>query len=121
MGQNFIKGILFGATAGSLGGLLFAPRSGKETQQKIKVTLDQTGTEFDDAAAAAKELRKSVQNFSQEMKKTQQVIQETIPFIKTSLKKEMDAFKFQAEPRLERINQQTANLQEHIADFSDSQ
>ncbi|HLQ40891.1 MAG TPA: YtxH domain-containing protein, partial [Tetragenococcus sp.] len=34
MSQGFIKGILFGATAGSLGGLLLAPQSGQKTQEK---------------------------------------------------------------------------------------
>lgn len=33
--KKFIKGLFFGAAAGTIGGLLAAPRSGKETRQHL--------------------------------------------------------------------------------------
>lgn len=114
MSQGFIKGILFGATAGSLGGLLLAPQSGQKTQEKVKEKLEKTADSFDETAEVTKELKDSIQNFSKELLLTQEVIQETIPFIKSSLKKDMDAFSFQVEPRLERINEQSEHLKEHL-------
>lgn len=34
--SSFLEGVLFGAVVGVLGGILLAPRSGKETREKIK-------------------------------------------------------------------------------------
>jgi gas vesicle protein len=34
--SSFLEGILVGATIGFIGGILLAPRSGKETREKIK-------------------------------------------------------------------------------------
>ena len=38
--KNFFKGLLFGAAAGTVGGLLFAPRSGNETRKKLIEELE---------------------------------------------------------------------------------
>lgn len=116
--KNFVKGLFFGACAGSLGGLLWAPRSGKETQQLLKDYVDEVSDSLDDAADSAKELQESVKNFGTEMSHTQKTIQETIPSVMDSLQKDIEAFQFQAEPRIERANEQAEKLQTHIADFS---
>ncbi|AYW47574.1 hypothetical protein C7K38_03795 [Tetragenococcus osmophilus] len=118
--KNFIKGILFGASLGSIGGLLWAPRSGKATQQLLKDYVDEVSGSLDDATASAKELQQSVKNFGQEMSHTQKTIQETIPTVMTSLQKDVEAFQFQAEPRIERVNEQVEELQTHIASLSES-
>lgn len=106
--NDFIKGLLFGATVGGAGGLLLAPRSGKETQKMVENYVD-------DTTEATKELNESLQHFRKAVEDTQQVIEETIPAVKVSLQKDIDAFKFQAEPRVERINEQVEQLQGHIA------
>jgi len=105
---NFIKGLVFGATVGGAGGLLMAPRSGKETQQMIETYLE-------DASEATKAFNSSLKNFREAVEKTQQTIEETVPFVKTSLQKDIEAFKFQAEPRIERIHEQMEQIQNHIA------
>ena len=40
--KNFFKGLLFGAAAGTVGGLLFAPRSGNETRKKLIEELERS-------------------------------------------------------------------------------
>lgn len=52
------------------------------------------------------------------MNHTQKTIQETIPSAMVSLQKDIEAFKFQAEPRINRANEQVQELQTHIANFS---
>ncbi|AYW46210.1 YtxH domain-containing protein [Tetragenococcus koreensis] len=116
--KNFIKGLVFGASVGSIGGLFWAPRSGKETQQLMKDYVDEVSDSLDDATDSAKELQQSVTNFGKEMNHTQKTIQETIPSVMDSLQKDVEAFKFQAQPRIDRANEQAQELQTHIADFS---
>lgn len=105
---NFIKGLLFGAAVGGAGGLLMAPRSGKETQKMVEVYID-------DVTDATKEFNGKLQNFQEAVSHTQETLQETIPVITTSLNKSIEAFKFQAEPRIDRITEQVEQLQGHIA------
>ncbi len=106
--MSFIKGLLFGATVGGVGGLLMAPRSGKETQQMVE-------TYIDDVTESTKEFNDSLQNFQQALAQTQQTVEETIPYFTKSLQKDIEAFKFQAEPRLARINEQVEEMNQHIA------
>lgn len=106
--KNFIKGLVFGAAVGGAGGLLMAPRSGKETQIMVENYLD-------DTADATKEFNESLQNFRKAVEQTQHTIEETVPFVKTSLQKDIAAFTFQAEPRIARINEKVEQLQDHIA------
>ncbi len=106
--SNFVKGLFFGATVGGIGGLLMAPRSGKETQKMVEDYID-------DTTDATKEFNQSLQNFRQAVAQTQQTVEETIPFVVKSLQKDIEAFKFQAEPRIARINEQVADMQNHIA------
>ncbi|KAF1304579.1 YtxH domain-containing protein [Candidatus Enterococcus willemsii] len=106
--SNFIKGLAFGAAVGGASGLLFAPRSGKETQQMVE-------TYIDDVTDATKEFNESLQNFQQAVRETQKTVQATAPIVSTSIKKSVEAFKFQAEPRVARINEQVEQLQNHIA------
>ncbi|WP_426097831.1 YtxH domain-containing protein, partial [Escherichia coli] len=42
--KNFFKGLLFGAAAGTVGGLLLAPRSGNETRKKLIEELEEATT-----------------------------------------------------------------------------
>lgn len=116
--KNFVKGLFFGACAGSISGLLWAPRSGKKTQQLLKDYVDEVSDSLNDAADSAKEFQESVKNLGTEMSHTQKTIQETIPSVMNSLQKDIEAFQFQAEPRIKRANEQAEKLQTHIADFS---
>lgn len=104
---NFLKGLLFGSLAGGIGGLLTAPKKGSETREQIITFLDET-------TEATTELTQSVERFRTAALETQKTIEETIPTVKISLKKDIEAFKFQAAPRLTRITDQTKQLQEHI-------
>ncbi|WP_207871793.1 hypothetical protein DOK78_000190 [Enterococcus sp. DIV2402] len=106
--MSFIKGLLFGATVGGVSGLLMAPRSGKETQQMVE-------TYIDDVTESTKEFNESLQNFQQALAQTQKTVEETIPYFTKSLQKDVEAFKFQAAPRLARINEQVEEMNQYIA------
>ncbi|HIY58165.1 MAG TPA: YtxH domain-containing protein [Candidatus Tetragenococcus pullicola] len=108
---NFIKGLLFGATVGGAGGFLLAPQSGKETQKKASVYLN----ELTDATL---EVNESITDLRQAVSQTQTAIEDTIPFVKTSIQKDIDAFKFQAEPRMQRVNEQIDQLKKDAEEFS---
>lgn len=93
---NFIKGLLFGSLAGGLGGLLFAPKSGKETREQMLRYVDET-------TEATLEFNESVKNLKDAVTLTRKTVDETIPVVKESFTKDFESFKFQAQPRIERI------------------
>lgn len=106
--KNFIKGLLFGSTVGAVGGLLLAPRSGNETRKKLTAELEE-------AADTTLDLNKSLQRFQQAVVTTRQTAAETLPVLQDGLKKDVESFKFQAEPRIEQIRQQVTRINEHVA------
>ncbi len=105
--RNFIKGLLFGATLGGAGGLLMAPQSGKATQKQVTSYVE-------DLTEATSTVKDSVAHLNQAVTQTQTAVEESIPFIKTSLQKDIAAFKFQADPRMARIKEQVAQLQSDL-------
>lgn len=54
----FLKGILFGALAGAVAGLLFAPKPGRELRGDIKEKADEARIALEKAVERAKELKK---------------------------------------------------------------
>ncbi len=104
---NFLKGLLFGSIAGGLGGLLFAPKSGNETREELIRYLD-------DTTEATLEFNDSVKQLKDAVMVTRKTIDETIPVMTESFTKDLEAFKFQAQPRLARIKTQMEQLNQHI-------
>ena len=109
--KNFLKGLLFGATVGGAGGLLFAPRSGKETQKYIE-------TEITEVKTSVKNVKDNLEQVQHATQQLQETLGETIPTLQTGIQKDLDAFQFQAAPRIARLNQQIATLKEHASAFS---
>lgn len=105
---NFIKGLLFGSIAGGIGGLLAAPKSGNEMRKDLKVYIEET-------TESTLELKQSVDNLKEAVITTRKTIDETIPVVTQSLTKDIEAFKFQAQPRMDRIKTQVERLNEHVA------
>ena len=97
--KNFLKGIVFGTTVGAISGLLFAPRSGNETRKKLIAELDE-----------ATELNNSLNNFKQALVDTKETANTLIPAFQESMKKDIENFKFQAEPRIAQIQEQVEKL-----------
>lgn len=105
---SFIKGLLFGSAVGGTAGLLAAPRSGNETRQKLT-------QELNDAAETTEELNASLARFRDAVVNTSATARETLPVVQTTMKKDIEAFKFQAAPRIKQIKGQVAKLNEHVA------
>lgn len=105
--KNFLKGLVFGSLVGGSAGLLFAPQSGNDTRRKLQQNLDE-------AAATQEDLNQSLENFSASLQRTQSLVTQLVPDLQNSLKKDLEAFQFQAEPRINRIKKQAEVLQEHL-------
>mgnify|MGYP004716284139 CR=1 FL=1 len=104
---QFIKGLFFGSLAGGLGGLLFAPKSVQETREQMIRYLDET-------TEATLEFNDSVQHLKDAVMVTRKSIDETIPVVTESFTKDLESFKFQAQPRIERIKTQLEQLNQHV-------
>lgn len=101
--KNFVKGLIFGAAAGTVGGLMFAPRSGNETRKKLI-------EELDEAAELTEELNYSLKHFKSSLAETQQTASTLIPAFKEGINRDIEDFKFQAAPRVEQIKEQSDKL-----------
>lgn len=58
--KNFFKGLLFGAAAGTVGGLLLAPRSGNETRKKLIEELEEATTLTNDLNNSLNHFKKRI-------------------------------------------------------------
>lgn len=108
--KGFFKGILFGSVVGGLGGLLLAPRSGKETQEKI---LD----EVDDWKYLTNDFNEKLATFKASLSDFQETAETTIPPFAEGINKDIESFKFQAEPRLEQIQEQLDKIQSELPEM----
>ncbi|KAF1303373.1 MULTISPECIES: YtxH domain-containing protein [Enterococcus] len=111
--KNFIKGLLFGSSVGAVGGLLLAPRSGNETRKKL-------AKELEEATDSTLELNESLQHFQRAVVETKRTAMETLPVLQNALQKDIEAYKFQAEPRIKQIQQQVAKLNGHVTQFTET-
>ncbi len=68
---SFLKGLLFGALVGATAGILFAPKSGKETREDIKKAAEEFKKQAGDLYMKA---RASVERKISELKKLNQKI-----------------------------------------------
>lgn len=93
MKKSFVKGTIIGVIAGAVAGLLFAPKSGKETQQDIKRVVKETtgdvkaridgltnelGSRIDDLKAATADLKGEAKEESQELVKRADVFRQDL-------------------------------------------
>ncbi|WP_165005434.1 MULTISPECIES: YtxH domain-containing protein [unclassified Enterococcus] len=108
--KNFLKGLVFGAAVGTVGGLFFAPRSGNDTRKKLI-------QELDEATELTNELNNSLNHFKRALAETKETASTVIPEFQEAIQKDIEDFKFQAEPRIAQINEQVEKL---TADLPDS-
>ena len=100
--KKFIKGLFFGAAAGTIGGLLAAPRSGKETRQHLINELEDY-----------RSLKNQVTNDWDQVQRNLAVVEENVPLateFSKDLQQEITDFKFQADPRIAQIKEQARLL-----------
>lgn len=96
--KKFFKGLLFGAVAGTAGGLLLAPRSGKNTRKKIIADINET-------AELTRDFNDSLNSFKGALDTLVSTAQELIPPFQKGIEKDIQGYKFQAEPRIKQINE----------------
>ncbi|MHC5247336.1 YtxH domain-containing protein [Enterococcus sp. LJL90] len=111
--KNFAKGLLFGAAAGAVGGLLLAPNSGNETRRKVRDSLD----EMTDLTM---EVNDSLNNFKDALATTIATAEEIIPAVQSGIEKDVRQFQFQAEPRVAQIMEQLEKIQKGMPQDSAS-
>lgn len=109
--MSFFKGLLFGSTLGGIGGLLFAPRKGSETQEKWMEPIVTTIQEGQQTQA-------DYQQVVEDWTKTQVLGETLLPTFQKEMKKDIEAFKFQVTPRITRINEHLKTIQQHLEDSS---
>lgn len=80
MVKNFLKGLVFGAVTGAAAGLLFAPRSGNETREKLIAELDE-------ATELTNELNNSLNNFKHALSETKKQLKLLFHLFKNQSKK----------------------------------
>lgn len=107
---KFSKGILFGAVVGAASGLLFAPRSGKATRQKFVDELEDWS-----------DLKEDFNDKLDQFKASAQALQEAAdiyvePFI-DGVNRDVENFMFQAEPRLDQIQEQVEKIQAELPEM----
>lgn len=105
--KNFLKGLAVGSVIGGTLGLLFAPRSGKETRKKIT-------DEVDDSTRLVNELQEGVENFNRSLENLKQTASETLPAFQKEMEQTLRRFQFQTEPRLKEIKNSIDTLNQHL-------
>ncbi|OTP06801.1 hypothetical protein A5844_002473 [Enterococcus sp. 10A9_DIV0425] len=111
--KNFLKGIAFGAATGTIAGLLFAPRSGNQTREKLI-------SELEEATMLTNELNNSLYNFKRSLYETKKTAETVIPAFQEAVQKDLETFKFQAEPRIAQIQEQVDKLSVNFPEAKDS-
>ena len=82
-------------------------KSGKETREQMLRYVDET-------TEATLEFNESVKNLKDAVTLTRKTVDETIPVVKESFTKDFESFKFQAQPRIERIKTHVDRLNQHV-------
>ncbi|MBL1228712.1 YtxH domain-containing protein [Enterococcus sp. BWB1-3] len=108
--KGFIKGLLFGSVVGGIGGLFMAPRSGKETKQKI---ID----EIDDWKYLHDDFNEKLATFKTNLADFQETAETVIPPFVKGINKDITNFNFQAKPRLEKIQEQLTKIQNELPEM----
>ena len=105
--MGFFKGILFGAGLGTLGGLLLAPRKGEETREKL-ITNTRELVELTD------ELNDNLAAFRESLVTLKGTFDTLVPAFKSGIEKDVEDFRFQAEPRIQQIQAQLEKINQSL-------
>ncbi|SFH71423.1 YtxH domain-containing protein [Pisciglobus halotolerans] len=111
MKLTFLKGLFVGSLVGGTIGLLKTPRSGKQNREAFKDYIDETTILVEDVSNKVNDLKGAITQLSNESQS-----------FATTFTKEMNetaqAFTYEAEPRLRRIQEQTEKLTTDINDLN---
>ncbi|MBX8936040.1 YtxH domain-containing protein [Enterococcus gilvus] len=105
--MSFFKGILFGAGLGTLGGLLLAPRKGEETREKLI-------TNTRELVLLTDELNDNLADFRESLVTLKGTFDTLVPAFKSGVEKDVEEFRFQAEPRIQQIQAQLDKINQAL-------
>lgn len=105
--MSFFKGILFGAGLGTLGGLLLAPRKGEETREKLI-------TNTRELVELTNELNDNLTDFRESLVTLKGTFDTLVPAFKSGVEKDIEEFRFQAEPRIQQIQAQIEKINQAL-------
>lgn len=105
--MSFFKGILFGAGLGTLGGLLLAPRKGDETREKLI-------TNTRELVLLTDELNDNLADFRESLVTLKGTFDTLVPAFKSGVEKDVEEFRFQAEPRIQQIQAQLDKINQAL-------
>ncbi|WP_125606513.1 YtxH domain-containing protein [Lapidilactobacillus bayanensis] len=107
---GFGKGLLIGAVLGTAYVLLTSEKTGKQRQQGVTNYFKDLTHATNNVATSVKEFQNAVTNLHHEVEAT---LKPTIAEIQQTA----TDFQFQAQPRLDQINESTEQLQQDLARF----
>ena len=110
--MSFFKGILFGAGLGTLGGLLLAPRKGEETREKLI-------TNTRELVVLTDELNDNLADFREYVTNLKETFDTLIPAFKSGVEKDIEEFRFQAEPRIQQIQEQIDKINQALPEVDE--
>lgn len=105
--MSFFKGLLFGAGIGTLGGLLFAPRKGEETRERLI-------TNTREIVVLTDELNDNLIDFRESVTNLKETFDTLVPAFKSGVEKDIEEFRFQAEPRIQQIQAQLDKINQAL-------
>lgn len=106
--MGFFKGILFGAGLGTIGGLLLAPRKGEETREKLI-------TSTRELVVLTDELNDNLSAFRESAATLKETMDTLVPAFKSGVEKDVEEFRFQAEPRIQQIQAQLEKINQSLS------
>lgn len=110
--MSFFKGILFGASLGTLGGLLLAPRKGIETREKLVINTR-------DLVELTDELNDNLTAFRESLVTLKGTFDTLVPAFKSGVEKDIEDFQFQAEPRIKQIQEQLDKITQELPEVEE--
>ncbi|MBM7712514.1 YtxH domain-containing protein [Enterococcus xiangfangensis] len=111
--MGFFKGILFGAGLGTLGGLLLAPRKGEETREKLI-------TNTRELVVLTDELNDNLTAFRESATNLKNTFDTLAPAFKSGVEKDLEEFRFQADPRIQQIQAQLEKINQALPQTKDT-
>lgn len=97
--KKFLRGLLFGAGVGSVAGLFLAPKKGEATRDQL--IEDTRGI-----VQQADELNDVLGDFKRSLQEVLGNVKTMVPEVQKDITDEIEDFKFQAEPRIQQIQEQ---------------
>lgn len=95
-GFKFLKGVIIGGAIGAALGMLFAPKSGKETREKLMKEADRLKDE----------LEKYADDFSDKANEMRADIEQKLKEVKSKIEETADGFKEKIREKEEQMNGQ---------------